>query len=442
MRLSLRVSLSVALLATPIVRTAAQRVATKPDSAMRSQLLLPVEVRALRATTDAPFAKSDLSYGEIQKDNLGQDLPVLLQYTPSAITTSDAGTGIGYTSVRIRGVDPTRINVTMNGIPMNDPNEQTVFFVDIPDLASSTSSIQIERGVGSSTNGAGAFGATLSISNLQQPDSAYGHFNSNYGSFNTFKNTLAAGTGMLKGGWQFDVRLSKINSDGYIQRAFTNLKALQITAGWKASEKTTFHFVLLAGSEQTGQAWDGVPQDSLKTNRTYNELGLESNGTFYNNQTDNYLQDYYQFFADHKFNSALAGHVALFLTRGKGYYEQYEDANALSSYGIVNAPSDTTDLIRQLWLDNYYYGGVFSLLYSKAHTQLSFGGGWTQFENRQYGYITWAANGGVRPNYRWYNLPDQKNDLNFYLKWQQNIGQNLIVYADAQFRNVAAYLNG
>jgi len=190
------------------------QVVNGPDTTInKQQQLQPVEVRGLRATTDAPFAKTNISGKDIEKVNLGQDLPILLQYTPSAVVTSDAGTGIGYTGIRIRGTDPTRINVTMNGIPVNDPEESQTFFVDIPDIASSIGSIQIQRGAGTSTNGAGAFGATISISNLQQLDSAGAIFNSSYGSFNTFKNTLQAGTGMLKGGWQFDVRLSKISSD-------------------------------------------------------------------------------------------------------------------------------------------------------------------------------------------------------------------------------------
>lgn len=421
----------------------AQNTVNKKDTSAKTQQLQPIEVRALRATSNAPFAKSDISAEDIEKDDLGQDMPVLLQYTPSATTTSDAGTGVGYTGISIRGTDPTRINITFNGIPVNDPEEQAVYFVDIPDIASSTGSIQIERGVGTSTNGAGAFGGTISISNLQQFDSAGAVYSSSYGSFNTMKNTLLAGTGMLKGGWQFDVRLSKTSSDGYIQRAFANLKAMQFTVGWKPNENTWFHFLVMAGTEQTGQAWDGVPQDSLKTNRTYNELGLESNGTYYNNQTDNYLQDYYQLFADHKFSSSLTGHIGLFLTRGEGYYEEYTNGALLNTYGITKT-TDTaaTDLIQQLWLNNYYYGGVFSLLYNQNKTHLTLGGGWNQFENQHYGTITWVQDGGVPPDYKFYNQPSQKNDLNIYLKVEQNVGNKLILFGDVQYRNVAINIYG
>ena len=410
------------------------------DTSKQMHDLQPVEVRALRASTNAPFAKTELNATAIQKNNLGQDLPVLLQFTPSSTTTSDAGTGIGYTGLYLRGTDPTRINVTFNGVPVNDPEEQVVYFVDIPDIASSTGSIQIQRGVGSSTNGAGAFGGTISISNLQQMDSAGVVYSGTYGSFNTYKNTLIAGTGLLNGGWQFDLRLSQLHSDGYIDRATTDLRSLQLTAGWQASKKTSFHLLIMPGTEKTGQAWGGVPQDSLHTNRQYNVLGLEPNGNYYNNQTDNYFQNYMQLFGDHKFSPYLTGHIGFFLTRGKGYYEEYVTADVLSNYNLPGATA--TDLTRQLYLDNYYYGSVFSLLYKKDKTALTLGGGWDHFENRQYGILTWVENGGAPPNYTYYNHPSQKNDLNVYLKTEQTIGEKVIVYGDVQYRNVAYYIDG
>ena len=418
-----------------------------PDTMKKAHDLNAVEVRAIRASDLSPFAKTNLTKADIQKQNLGQDLPLLLQFTPSVITNSDAGTGIGYTGIHIRGTDPTRINVTFNGMPVNDPEEQATFFVDIPDIASSTSSIQIQRGVGTSTNGAGSFGGTISINNLQQMDSAGVIFNSSYGSFNTFKNTLVAGTGMLKGGWQFDVRLSKLSSDGYINRATTDLKSMQFTAGWTPNDRTSFHFLFMPGTEKTGQAWDGVPQDSLGSNRKYNDLGLKEDGTYYNNQTDNYTQNYYQLFADHKFGANITGHLGLFLTRGKGYYEEYKQGQNYSDYGlpnIVTPAGDTfsqTSLIRRLWLDNYYYGSVFSLMYNKNNTHLTLGGGWSQFENQHYGTVIWAQNGGVPDNFEWYRHDAQKNDLNIYAKAEQTIG-SVTLFGDMQYRNVAYYING
>ena len=417
------------------------------DTSKKTKELQPVEVRAVRASNYAPFAKTELSRMDISKQNLGQDLPVLLQNTPSAVINTDAGAGVGYTGIHIRGTDPTRINVTFNGMPVNDPEEQATYFVDIPDIASSTGSIQIQRGVGTSTNGAGAFGATISINNLQQMDSAGVLFSTSCGSFNTFKNTLMAGTGMLKHRFQFDVRLSKISSDGYIQRAATDLKAMQFTAGWTPNDRTSLHFLFMPGTERTGQAWDGVPQDSLATNRRFNDLGMTADGTYYNNQTDNYLQNYYQFFADHKFNTNFTAHAGLFLTRGLGYYEEYKTDQAYSVYGlpdVISAKNDTitqTALIRRLYLDNYYYGGVFSLLYNANHTRLTIGGGWSQFENQQYGKVLWAENGGVKDNYEWYRNNSQKNDLNLYAKAEQTIGK-LILFGDMQYRNIAYFING
>lgn len=409
--------------------------------------LQPLEVRGLRAGSNAPFAKTDISGPELQKNNLGQDLPVLLQYTPSAVVTSDAGAGVGYTGLRIRGTDGTRINVTLNGVPVNDAESQGAFFVDLPDLASSASSIQLQRGVGASTNGPGAFGATMSISTLGQRTEAGAEGSFSAGSFNTQKYTLSAGTGLLSNGFQLDVRLSKISSDGYIERSASDLKSMQLLAGWQIDPKTSLHFMLLTGKEKTGQAWNGVPQDSLATNRRYNELGMKSDGSFYDNQTDNYQQDYYQFFGDHSFNKNLTLHAGLFLTRGKGYYEEYKTGQAFADYNLpdfVSPGNDTittTDLIRRLWLDNYYYGGLWSLHYEKQNTQLTFGGLWSQYQGKGYGDVTWAQL-GVPDHYRWYGHDAQKNDLDFYLKAQHTFAGRLLVYADLQYRNVAYFING
>lgn len=438
-----------ATLAALCIATASMAQPADTDSAkIKAQTLQPIEVRSLRAGTNSPFVKTEINARDIEKANLGQDLPYLLQYTPSAVVTSDAGTGVGYTGLRIRGTDGVRMNVTMNGIPVNDAESQGAFFVDFPDIASSTGSIQVQRGVGTSTNGAGAFGATMSISNLQQMDNAGVEINSAIGSFNTLKSTVKGSTGLLKNGAQFDVRLSSITSDGYIQRSASDLKSLQLVGSWHVSKKTTFRGMVLVGKEKTGQAWNGVPGDSLATNRTHNELGLKSDGTYYNNQTDNYQQNYLQLFIDHKFSKHITGHVAFFHTGGKGYYEEYKAGESYSSYGlpdfITPSTQDTitsTDLIRQLWLDNYYYGSVFSLLYEKKKTQISFGGGWTQYVGGHYGYIKWAQY-NVPDDYQWYKLESQKNDLNLYVKAQQSVGKKWILFGDLQVRNVSYNIEG
>jgi iron complex outermembrane receptor protein len=411
------------------------------------QNLPPVEVRGLRAGSNAPFAKTEISGKEIEKGNLGQDLPYLLQFTPSAVVTSDAGAGIGYSGLRIRGTDGSRINVTLNGIPVNDAESQGAFFVDLPDLASSVGSIQVQRGVGTSTNGAGAFGASMSVSALSQMERAGAEASLSGGSFNTQKYTVKAGTGLLRHGWQFDLRLSKLSSDGYIERSASDLKSLQFIAGWNINQKTSLKFTLLTGKEKTGQAWNGVPQDSLATNRRFNELGLKSDGSYYNNQTDNYQQDYYQLFLNHKFNGHLTANLGLFLTRGLGYYEEYRMGQSFESYGLPAfvSPSgaDTllsTDLIRQLWLDNYYYGAVFSFLYEKNNTKLSLGGGYNEYQGNHYGYIKWAQY-GVPADYRWYKLDSRKTDANLYVKAEQRFGR-FILFGDLQYRNINYFIHG
>ncbi|MEZ5017946.1 MAG: TonB-dependent receptor [Flavipsychrobacter sp.] len=439
--------LLTSLLAVTAVGVHAQTKNEDTSTLFKQQELQPIEVRSLRATSNSPFAKTELNKEDIQKANNGQDVPYLLQYTPSTVVTSDAGAGVGYTGLRVRGTDGTRINVTLNGIPVNDAESQGTFFVNFTDIASSTGSIQLQRGVGTSTNGSGAFGATMSISNLEQFEKAGAEIINSIGSFNTRRHTLRAGTGLLKSGLSFDVRLSKISSDGYIDRSASDMKSLQFIAGWQASDKTSLRFMVMTGKEKTQQAWNGVPQDSLSTNRTYNELGVKADGSYYDNQTDNYQQDYYQLFLDHKFSKHLTGHVAGFLTRGKGYYEEYRLGQSYSKYGLpdfITAKNDTitsTDLIRQLWLDNYYYGGVFSLLYDKKNTQLTFGGGWNRYEGDHYGHITWAMN-NVPNNYRWYLNNAQKNDANVYAKAQHTIKDKLILFADLQYRNVQYDISG
>lgn len=409
--------------------------------------LQPVEVRFLRAGARSPFSKVDLSQEDISKLNLGQDLPVLLQMTPSAVSSSDAGAGVGYTNLRVRGTDGTRINVTLNGVPVNDAESQGTFFVNLPDLASSTSSIQLQRGVGSSTNGAAAFGATLSISNMEQLGKAGGSLSISGGSFNTQKYTLRAGTGLLSNGWQFDVRLSKLSSDGYIQRSASNLKAAQVIAGWQVSERSKFRFQVLTGAEKTGQAWNGVPQDSLKTNRRYNELGQKADGSFYDNQTDNYAQTYYQAFFDHNFNRNWTGNVGVFLTRGKGYYEEYRLGEKFSSYSLPNfttAAGDTftkTDMARQLWLDNYFYGGLYGLQYAKNKVVLNIGGSVSQYSGLHYGKVKYATY-GVPIDHEWYRNDAMKNDFNQFVKLQYNATSRLSLYADAQLRVVSYFMNG
>ncbi|HTN45266.1 MAG TPA: TonB-dependent receptor [Flavipsychrobacter sp.] len=434
------------------------------------QNLLLVEVRSIRAGTNAPFTKTELSQKDIEKQNLGQDIPYLLQYTPSVVSFSDAGAGVGYTGLRVRGTDGTRINVTLNGIPVNDAESQGTFFVNFPDLSSSTNSIQLQRGAGTSTNGAGAFGATMSISNTLQMDTAGAEINTSFGSFNTWKNTVKLGSGLLKNGLQFDLRLSRISSDGFRDRSASDLKALQLLTGWKVSDRTSLRFMLMTGNEKTQQAWNGVHEAQLTGNTPdlmrhyqHNQYAVyftpqdsvnlfssdprKYNYFTYKNQTDNYRQDYYQLFLDHHFNPYLSLNIAAFMTRGKGYYEEYKPYEDYEDYGLQNVVHGedtvtTSDIIRQLWLDNYFYGGTFSLQYAKKNTQLTLGGALTQYNGKHYGFVKWAQQGGVPNDYEWYHLPVQKNDFNIYAKAQHTLQENLILFGDLQLRSLSYNIHG
>lgn len=407
--------------------------------------LEPVEVLATRAGDKAPFTKTNISKQEIEKTNLGQDLPFLLNQTPSTVINSDAGNGVGYTGIRIRGSDLSRINVTLNGIPYNDAESQGVFFVDLPDFASSVNSIQIQRGVGTSSNGAGAFGATINISTHEFNDKPYAEINNSFGSFNTWKHTVKAGSGLLNDHFTVDARLSRITSDGYIDRASSKLSSFYLGGGY-FGKKTQLRLNVFGGDEVTYQAWNGVPKDSLKTNRTFNSAGTERPGEPYDNETDNFRQDHYQFFVNQELNPHLNLNASLFYTRGKGYYEQYKAGEDYADYGlsypvIGDDTVYTTDLVRQLWLDNDFYGTVFSLQYNKNGTQLTAGGGWNSYEGDHFGKIIWAQT-GITKDHRWYNLHASKTDANVYGKWQQRLNDRFQTFADLQFRNVSYVIDG
>jgi len=408
--------------------------------------LSPVEVRAVRANEHAPVTKTNISKKEIEKQNVGQDLPFLLNQTPSVVTNSDAGNGIGYTGIRIRGTDASRINVTLNGIPYNDAESQGTFFVDLPDIASSLSSIQIQRGVGSSSNGAGAFGATINFSTNEVNHKAYAELNNTYGSFNTWKNTLKAGSGLIGRHFTADIRLSNVTSDGYIDRASSRLRSLYFSAAY-LDNSNTLRFNIIKGYEKTYQAWYGVSEADLKGgNRTINYAGTEKPGEPYDNETDNYWQDHYQLFYTHHFNSHLDFNTALFFTKGKGYYEEYR---ADQSYDTYHLPSpivgtdtiNTSDFIRQLWLDNNFYGDIFSLQYRNRKTELTVGGAFTRYEGDHYGKLTWAEHGITGPDI-YYDHDAFKNDFNSYAKLLHAISKNWRMYLDLQYRHVRYDING
>lgn len=429
----------------------------------------PVEVRAIRAGEKAPFAKTDLTKKEIEKINTGLDLPMLLNQTPSAVVSSDAGNGVGYTGIRIRGTDGTRINVTLNGIPYNDAESQGSFFVNLPDFTSSVNNIQVQRGVGTSSNGAGAFGATINLSTNEVNTTPYGEINNSYGSFNTWKHTIKAGSGLIGDHFTIDARLSRISSDGFVDRGSSDLKSFYLSGAWIGA-KSAVRLNVISGKEKTFQSWNGVPEARLNNDEAkllehyYNNLGAvyftpqdsvnlfnsdprKYNYFTYANQTDNYQQDHYQLFLNHEFSSRLTMHTAFFLTKGKGYYEEYKPQEKYSAYGlpdyVVGGTTFTkTDLIRQLWLDNDYYGQVFSVQYKTPADQFTIGGGWNRYDGNHFGEVLWAQAGGIDNKYRWYDLDAYKTDVNGYAKYQHKFSPSWEVFADMQYRRVLYNIGG
>lgn len=412
-----------------------------------------VVVSAIRAGKDSPSTYENISGKKLNRNNMGQDIPFLLRLTPSVVVTSDAGAGVGYTGLRIRGVDLTGINVTLNGVPVNDAESQGVYFVDLPDLASSVQSMQIQRGVGTSTNGSAAFGASINIKTDAFQPNGFAEINSSAGSFNTFKNSVNFSSGLLNKHWIMTGRFSDISSDGYIDRAFSKLKSAYLSAGY-FGKKNIFKAIVMLGHEKTYQAWYGVPKDSLATNRTYNPAGaIYNNATgkfmgYYPNQTDNYTQNYYQLHYAHQFNKKLNLAAATFLTRGYGYYESYKNNQKFSKYGlndtiIGNTTVSRTNLVRQKWLNNRFYGFNLFLNYTTKKSKLSMGGGWNQYYGDHYGKVVWAQVALLGEyNRNWYFNTGIKTDYNVFAKWNYRFNKKINLMTDIQYRNIDYKING
>lgn len=410
-----------------------------------------VTVTALRAGKKTPMAYVNIDRETIEAQNYGKDIPYLLKMTPSLITSSDAGNGIGYTSMRIRGSDANRINVTVNGIPLNDAESHGVFWVDLPDLASSTEQIQIQRGVGTSTNGAGAFGATVNLLTEALNKQPYARYDGTAGSFSTFKNTIAAGTGLINGKFAVDLRLSDLASDGFIDRGWTDLQSYYLSAGMYG-EKSSLKFITFGGFEEVYQAWGGIPSSILETNRTYNEMGAYTDSTgqtsYYENQVDHFDQVHYQLHFFRELTSRLHLNAALHYTWGKGYYEEYETGQEYGYYGMVpavigNDTAATTDLVRRKWLDNDFYGAIASLTWENERLTLISGGGVNRYDGLHFGRVIWARYLGEN-NYghQWYEGTGVKTDWNVYGKTYYDLDEKLTIFADLQLRGVGHDIDG
>jgi iron complex outermembrane receptor protein len=407
-----------------------------------------VVVIATRANRNTPVAHTSLARDDIKQQNQGQDIPYMLSLTPSLVTSSDGGAGIGYTSFRIRGSDLKRINVTVNGIPLNDPESHGVFWVDLPDIASSVENIQIQRGVGTSSVGAAAFGASINLQTFTLNKDPHGEINSAYGSFNTFKNTVTVGSGLINDHFTFDARVSKVTSDGYIDRASSDLMSLHLSAAYR-DKKNIVRFNLITGLEETYQAWDGIPADILRTNRTYNNLGAyydeNNNLRYYDNQVDHYQQDHYQLQYSREINNSLSFNTSFHYTVGKGYYEEFkEDANVLEYNLQKFFDNDSiSDLVRRKWLDNDFYGFTYSLNYLKDKLSFNLGGGWNNYYGEHYGNVIWARNfSNGDPNHQYYYSDGNKSDFNVFGKVGYQFTRALNLFADLQYRHIDHEMDG
>ena len=400
-----------------------------------------VLVSAVRVTTKTPVSFSNLDKKEIKLRNLGQDIPVLMNFLPSVVTTSDAGNGMGYTGIRVRGSDATRVNVTINGIPYNDSESHGTYWVNMPDFASSLQSIQLQRGVGTSTNGAGAFGASLNMLTETYSKKASGEISSSFGSFNSNKNTVKFSTGLMNDHFEIAGRLSTLKSDGYVDRASSNLKSYFLQ-GTYIGNTTLIKALAFGGTEKTYQSWNGIDTATLESDRTFNSAGMFTDEfgqtRFYDNETDNYQQDHYQLHWNEKISGNWSTNLAVHYTKGKGYYENYKEDADFADYGLLPVGTETsTDLIRQKWLDNDFYGTTFSANYKSEKLDVILGGGWNKYEGVHFGKVIWARYASQSElGDHYYNDAATKSDGNIFAKANYQITEQISLFGDLQLRNV------
>ena len=399
---------------------------TKQDTT-RLQNLEEVIVSSIRVNQNAPIAFTNVSKDELGKKNLGQDLPILLNSLTSVVTTSDAGAGVGYTGIRIRGINAQSTNITINGIPYNDAESLGTYWVDLPDFASSVENLQVQRGVGTSTNGSSAFGASINILTDLISKTPYFENSNSIGSYNTLKNTFKFSTGILNDYFEFSGRLSKIDSDGYIDRSSSDLKSYFLQVNYK-KENTLIKALSFGGHEITYQAYNGIDRETLESDRTYNPSGmyidLSGNIQFHDNEVDNYKQDHYQLHWSQIINSKLTSNLSFNLTNGLGYYEQYKE-------------NDNQDYITRKWLDNQFIVGNYSLNYQNNKVNMNFGSSYSEYDGDHFGKVIWAQNtAGIQVDDRFYDGNGIKKDFSNYVKTTYQLNSKLSLYGDIQFRNI------
>lgn len=410
----------------------------KTQDTTKVNQLTEVVVSSVRAKGKNPITFSNVTKEELTPRNLGQDVPVLLNYLPSVVSTTDAGNGVGYTYMRVRGSDGSRINVTLDGIPFNDSESQGTFFVNLPDFTSSVESLQLQRGVGTSTNGAGAFGASLNMQTKSYRENAYAELSNSGGSFGTRKHTLQFGTG-LHNNFEMNARISNIASDGFIDRAFSKMFGYFFNANY-VTKNSLIKFLAFGGKEKTYQAWNGLEdQEKLKNDRTFNPSGMyfDENGNmkFYDNETDNYWQNHFQLHWSEKWSDKWVSNTAFHYTKGKGYFEQYREDETLADYFLPDFLGNSlSDLVRKRWLDNDFFGTTFSLNYKTNQTDILLGGVANRYLGKHFGEVVWTQYYIPDAN-RYYDNFGNKDDVNFYIKASQQYGK-LSFFADLQYRMV------
>lgn len=410
-----------------------------------------VLVKAVRVNADSPITHSNVSKKELEKRNLGQDLPILLNFLPSVVTTSDAGAGVGYTGIRVRGVSAQSTNITINGIPYNDAESLGTFWVDLPDFSSSVESLQLQRGVGTSTNGSGAFGASINILTDAISDQASGEISNSFGSFNTRKHTLKFSTGKLNDAFEISGRLSQIQSDGYIDRAESDLKSYFLQGSY-SKNNTLIKALVFGGHEITYQAWNGIDAETLENDRTFNPSGIytddDGNIQFYDNEVDNYKQDHYQLHWNQRFNNNWSTNLGLNYTYGRGFFEQYKEDEDFADYDfeditIGGETINTTDLIRRRWLDNDFYVANANVNYKNESLNAFFGMSYSNYSGDHFGEVIWAefaSQSEIRDRY--YDGNGKKNDFSVFAKSTYRLNDNLSLFGDLQMRFVGYKTSG
>ena len=417
---------------------------TKDTIQGTKQILDEVVVQSIRVKYSSPISHSNISKAELSSRNLGQDLPILLSFLPSVVTTSDAGAGVGYTGIRIRGVSAQSTNITINGIPFNDPESHGTYWVNLPDFTSSIESLQVQRGVGTSTNGSGAFGASINILTNAISENAYTEISNSAGSYNTIKHTIKFSTGKLNNAFELSGRLSKIDSDGYIDRAFSDLKSYFLQGSYNQGN-TFIKALVFGGHEKTYQSWYGVSKEQILENRRQNPYTYE-------NEIDNYKQDHYQFHWNEKLNQKWSTNVGLNYTYGRGYFEQFKNNDSVETYGgIVESDMDengvksgTTDLIRRRWLDNDFYVLNASSNYQNSKLNMTFSSSYSTYNGDHFGEVIWARqfgeNNSIRDRY--YQGNGKKTDFSLFVKASYFLNKKLELYGDLQLRNVGYKTKG